>query len=214
MLISELEFGSFLAYCPDKNTQSEKIKESKNIMLFLKKDQIIEDHPMSEIIAERVKNNLSTLPFKEFFGKDVALIPVPKSSLMKTDSLWVSDRLASALANKGLGIHFPCLERIRPVPKSAYSKSENRPKATDHFNSIRCITQLQHPSEMLLIDDVITRGATMLGCASVLKQRFPNTVIRGFAAIRTISNPSGFTSLQTPCIGKITLKAQDTIRRP
>ena len=164
MLVSELEFGSFLAYCSDKSTQSEKIKESKNVMLNLKKEQSTGNPPriMSQVIAERIKQNLTQLPFKDFFGKNVALVPVPRSSLMKTDSLWVSDKIAKALANQGFGAYFPCLERIKAVTKSAYAKPDERPKAQDHFNSIKIKSLVYQPIEILLIDDPCIGKITLI----------------------------------------------------
>ena len=51
---------------------------------------------------------------------------------------------------------------------------------------------LSNPDEIILIDDVITRGATLLGAANLLADDFPETPIRAFVAMRTISNPDEF----------------------
>lgn len=46
---------------------------------------------------------------------------------------------------------------------------------------------LFEPDEILLVDDVVTRGATLLGAANKLVDAYPNARISTFAAIRTIN---------------------------
>jgi phosphoribosylpyrophosphate synthetase len=43
---------------------------------------------------------------------------------------------------------------------------------------------LSEPSNILLVDDIITRGATLLGAASRLAEAFPKAEIRAFAVMR------------------------------
>lgn len=170
---------------------------------------------MSAYVAERIKEKINDLPFKDYFGSDASLVPVPKSSLMKENSLWVPQKIANSLANLKLGSCYPCLERIQKVPKSAFSKSTERPKAIDHYNSIKVKSLLPMPQKIILVDDVITRGATLLGCASKLRDVFPNVPIKGFVVLRTISNPDEYKLPEEPCIGKIILlKDKSTYRTP
>ncbi|MDQ3902584.1 MAG: hypothetical protein M3247_02875 [Thermoproteota archaeon] len=70
------------------------------------------------------------------------------------------------------------------------------------------------PTEILLVDDVITRGATFFGAANRLKVAFPTSRIRAFAAMRTISRPEEFRAITDPCIGNISIFGQDTFREP
>lgn len=70
------------------------------------------------------------------------------------------------------------------------------------------------PQEILLVDDIVTRGTTMLGAASRLRDVFPGVHIRAFAAMRTITPPATFNAIYDPCKGEITLNGQDTFRRP
>jgi hypothetical protein len=218
LLLSKLEFGSLFAYCPRniEGQNNEEIKKSKNVMLNLKRDSNLGNPPrvMSEIVSEMIKTKLDNLPLKDFFGEDIYLVPIPKSHLIQKDTLWVPDRIARALSKQALGNYYPCLQRFIPVKKSSYSSSVDRPKALDHFNSIKFISQLHQPINILLIDDVITRGSTMLGCASVLRRQFPNVPIKGFAIIRTISNPIGFKTYDDPCIGEVTLSNGEAFRDP
>jgi hypothetical protein len=64
------------------------------------------------------------------------------------------------------------------------------------------------------VDDVVTRGATLLGAASRLADALPAARVRAFAAIRTISNPEEFSSITAQVIGRIEYRDGETFRRP
>jgi adenine/guanine phosphoribosyltransferase-like PRPP-binding protein len=75
---------------------------------------------------------------------------------------------------------------------------------------------LSEPSNILLVDDIITRGATLLGAASRLAEVFPGAEIRAFAVIRAISSENEFQHEYCPTVGKILFRESqgDTLRRP
>lgn len=206
MLLSHLDFGSLLAYTP--RGTSEEAKRSKNLMYDLKREKVSGNPPlaMSQRVAKYIKDKLNELPFKDFFDENTSLVPVPKSSLMKPDSLWVPLAIASAISKHGLGQVCSCLTRRTAVQKAAYSSmSKGRPKAIDHYNSIQRPTLLKNPKKIVLIDDIITQCATLLMCASILRETFPDVPIKGFAIIRTISNPDEFSKIRDSCAGDIKL---------
>jgi len=219
MRLTELEFGSLLTYTP--RGSSDKAINSRNVMLALKQEGFVEDSTgktklMSKWVAEKIQQKRQELPFTHFFQDNTVLVPIPKSSLIKQGSLWVPERIASALLEAGLGERVQKLiTRVRPVQKAATSLPENRPWPRDHFNSLRVLETLKQPDEILLVDDVVTRGATLMGAANRLLESFPEATIRAFAVMRTISNSNQFEKLNDPCIGKITLRSfGDTLRRP
>lgn len=172
---------------------------------------------MSKYIAEKVKEKIAMLPFTQFFNTNLILVPIPKSSLMKEDTMWVPQRLAKALLKNGLGIAAEeYLERVVALPKSA--TSQVKPTAIEHYNSLHVQTQktLSEPKEILLIDDIVTRGATILGAANRLKEAFPKSRIRAFAAMRTMTPPYAyFKAVYDPCKGEIETRdgGQNTIRK-
>ena len=216
MRLSQLQFGSLLSYCP--RGESGEANKSKDVMLALKSDTFVDDPPilMSQWIANTLKQNKDNLPFSSYFQSDTTLVPTPKSSLMRPNTLWVPERIAAAIVRVSLAKKvLPCLSRVAPVPKAATSLAKNRPKPADHYRTISVQKPLSQPSKIVLIDDIITRGSTFLGAANLLADVFPDTPIFAFAAIRTISNPSEFKKIYDPCTGTITLRASgDTIRRP
>jgi hypothetical protein len=111
------------------------------MMKSLKGDHYILEPPIliSDYISYVIQKRISILPFADFFKSDPMLVPIPKSSLMRPETLWVPQRLANALVRNGLGKGLnECLKRIIPLRKSATSLAWDRPKAFEHYNSKLC----------------------------------------------------------------------------
>ena len=214
MKISKVKFGSLLTYTPRGDLK--KHDESRTVMRNLKNDVVLKSgNLMSESIAQIIKQNLKKYPFSDYFNKeDIVLVPAPKSSLLKKDMLWAPQRIVSALADNNLGQSEECLIREYPLPTSSKVSALNRPKAFQHYDSMRVRKLLFEPKEIVLVDDVITRGATALGAANRLADSFPNANIRIFAVMRTISDPEKFTDIIDPCTGTVSLREENTFRRP
>lgn len=220
MRLAQLEFSALLSYTPRGN--SPKIRHARDFMIALKNERFVEDPAyaqgilMSKWVAQTIQRNRATLPFTSFFQPNTILVPTPKSSLMQPDTLWVPERIATALARMGFGnMVFPCLVRVKPVPKAASSEPQERPIPAEHYESMGIRGHLLKPDEIVLVDDIVTRGATLLGAANRLADVFPQSRIRAFAAMRTISNPDEFNELIDPCVGTIELRESgDTLRRP
>ena len=148
---------------------------------------------MSQWIVKTIYNNLATTDFASFLGSETILIPTPKSSLMQRDTLWVPHWIAKALVNFGLGKEvLSCLVRHTLVQKAAQSPTYKRPTLINHYKTLGVKTGFFPPNEILLIDDIVTHGSTLLEAANRLADALPNTSFRAFAAIRTISNPDKF----------------------
>ena len=220
MRLTKLDYGALLTYTP--RGHSVKIQDAKEFMIALKNERFVEDPQngklvlMSEWIAKTIQRNITTLPLASFFQPKTILVPTPKSSLMRPDTLWVPERIASALTKMGFGNKvISCLTRTKSVPKAASSLAKDRPKAIDHYKSMNVTRILSNPDEIILVDDVITRGATLLGAANLLANAFPETPIRAFAAMRTISNTNEFNELYDPRVGIIELQNNgETLRKP
>lgn len=219
MHLTRLEFGSLLSYTP--RGSSDEIQKARDVMLTIKSDGFIDQPPiqMSHWIGSTIQKNVKSLPFASFFDQETSLVPVPRSSLMKPDTLWVPDRIASALVEKRLGKEVvQCLVRETPVPKAAWSDSSQRPTPSRHFETIAVQGSIEDPppQKLVLVDDIVTRGATLLGSANRLLEAFPKARVRAFAAMRTISVPSEFVNLYDPQSGTIEYRAwiDDTLRRP
>lgn len=164
MRLSEIEFGSLLTYSPRGNSNAQSL--SRTARTILKNDGFLKsgsnDILMSDYIADRISTNLRRLPFADYFNVNPILVPTPNSSLNRSGTLWVSQRLATALFRRGLGSRVAeCLNRVTPLRKSATSLAADRPKAREHYDSMEVTRMLDEPTEILLIDDIVTRGATL-----------------------------------------------------
>ena len=118
MNLTQLEFGALNLHPSRGNTP--KSIQSKDVMIALKRDQFVNTPPIlvSDWIAKRVQDKITELPFGQFFRSNIILVPVPKSSLMKPNTLWVPERIATALVALGLGKKVEsCLIRTKPIPR-------------------------------------------------------------------------------------------------
>ncbi len=146
----------------------------------------------------------------------VILVPVPGSSPVQ-GMPWVAERLAWCLKEVGLAAAvWPVLRRRHAVRKSAFAPAGERPSVLEHYASFaierarfdRC------PARLTLVDDVITRGRTLLAAAGRLRQAFPGAQIRAFALLRTLARDEKLCSLLDPCEGEVRWTSGDARRVP
>ena len=225
MRITLLDYGSLLSYVPRGESADPGLYDEGGENPRSGSDPVAVDggralrrHQRRGATGGSGRDAIGGLPFASFFRDDPVLVPLPSSSLMQRDSLWVPERISTALVKVGLGKEStPLLVRETPVPKAAWSKSSERPKAKDHIGSMSVQKRIpEPPAQILLVDDIITRGATALGAANKLAEAFPLAQIRAFAAMRTISDPFKFQSLFNPVIGTVQYSpnTEGTVRKP
>ncbi|MCH7940606.1 MAG: hypothetical protein IH842_01355 [Thaumarchaeota archaeon] len=214
MLLSQIKFGSFLSYSPRGSLELQ--SHSRTVRSNLKNDVPLDSGKLMSItVAEQIKRDLDQLPFADLFQVNPILIPTPSSSLTRVDTLWVPHCIATALVGQGLGRSVEtCLQRVTPLQKASTSRPENRPKPIEHYDSMVVQTTIHEHNEILLVDDIITRGSTLLGAASKLVDTFPNAHINAFAVMRTVSTPQNFERIIDPREGTITLVGENTFRDP
>ncbi len=117
-------------------------------------------------------------------------------------------------AGLGREVH-TCLERIKPLRKSATSSPEHRPSAREHYDSMRVTDLPLVHGNVIVVDDVVTRGATPLAAVSRIQELVPGARVRAFAIVRTISEPERFRGMFDPCSGRIALREDGSAtRRP
>jgi len=207
MKISQVEFCSLFSYCPHSTTVE--AEHARNYTYALKNDRSptqIDPFLMPEYIADKLQQIITVYPFNMLFKHNTILVPVPGHSLMKENSLWVPKRIATVLESRGWGRVFPYLYRCEPSRQSSKCLPQDRPDPQEHYDSIAIRERdLSEPEEILLIDDVIAQGATVMGCANRLNDLFPKCNIRAFAAVRVISQPDSFKKFYAPYMGVVAL---------
>jgi hypothetical protein len=153
--------------------------------------------------------------FSEFFREHTLLVPVPQCLLPTVPSLWVARRLAYTLQEAGLGQDvWSGLRRITSVEKSSYAWRWQRPTVQQHYQSFAVIPSPRAPSDIVLIDDVITKGRTAVAAAIRLHEAFPAATIRVFALVRTMGLVMDVSRLFDPCEGSIHWNGKDVQREP
>ena len=203
MNITRLSYASYMSYTP--RPQDDPQRESKAAMHRLKDDLQWpgEDCVTTMHIARSMARSMPDAIGGFFDGKPV-LVPVPRSSLAKSGRLWVPHNMAKALVKCGLGGEVvPCLVRRQEVRKSAWSRPEDRPTAAMHYDTMGVET-ISSPGKVLIVGDVVTRGATLMGAANRLRSEMPSAEIAAFAAMRVVW-PNQFRQLVDPKSGAISL---------
>lgn len=181
-----IEFGSLLKYWPPSRRTDEVGALSRRVCYGLKGSK--------PVVVRRVVDALSLrrgrgeLPFGAYFDPDVTLVPAPRSKPQRGDALWPTRVLCERVRMAGLGADVvPYLRRTERVAESKSSSGADRPGLDTHLRSIEVEESILPPNRITVVDDVVTRGATLLACKILLEDAFPGCEVNAFAFVRTVS---------------------------
>lgn len=208
---SELRFGSLLVYAPQGTTPLS--IRSREVVRHVKNGRA----NYLARIGSRFEESWQSGRFVDLLGPDILLVPAPRSSPDIEDMNWPALRISRELEARELCAAVACLlERHTPVAKSALaSRGAERPSPEQHAASIRCrSTPMFPPSRITIVDDVVTRGSTLLACAWVLAERFPRAAIGALAVVRTMSGVEIESILEPLDTGTIRLLGSMSRRDP
>lgn len=206
-LLSSLPFASLLIYSP--RGQSEISQRSRRVRDALKAARL-------DLLERSVQELRELGGFDPFLGPDVVLVPAPRSAPIKDQStLWPAQRISARLAAGQFGKEvLPCLVRTVAVPKSAFAPAGERPDARRHFETMAVERSLLRPRRITVVDDIVTKGATLLAAASRIQEAFPEAEVRAFALLRTMGLVEEIDKIVDPCTGTITLVRGEVVRAP
>lgn len=197
-LLSEVPFGSYLVYSP-KGT-SEVSRRSRELRDAVKVGRAA----TLRNIAEHVAKNFENSGLAAILGRDVTLVPCPRSSPLVEGALWPGKLMAEELVRVGLGRQvIISLERVEAVPKSAFAARGSRPNALKHYETIRATADLAATGRLTVVDDFLTKGNTLLGAATRLSEVYPRAKVAVFAPVRTKGLQPEVEVLVEPCVGRI-----------
>lgn len=133
------------------------------------------------------------------FFDDALLVPVPSSRKKAPHEPfhWAPRRICEVLVSRGLGVAVdPCVIRAEGIRSSKHSKPEDRPTIDEHVATMALDGEplLVPPARVILVDDLITRGTTMLAALEIARERFADVPIAGFAVGATLLGQTPFTS--------------------
>jgi hypothetical protein len=206
-LLPELEYAAFLVYSP-RGTTGPSIA-SRGLTYKIKQDQGTVIHDAVRILAGRIADPL----LRSFLGPEVILVPAPRSTLLVKGALWPARRVCEELARAGLGADTrTLLRRVEAVPKAATAVRGERPSASKHLATLAVGPSLLPASAITIVDDVITKGATLLACASALRPVYPDARIRAFALVQTLGLVPEVEAPISPHSGRIVRRGDDAWR--
>ena len=210
--VAPLAFAACYAYAPAGETSG--CRGSRALALRLKRADPL---GLAELSVEVWRQVRGGGRFAAFFRADTVLVPVPGSAA-EPGARWVGQQLAGCLSELGLGQSVQSLLRRRhAVRKSATSPAGLRPTVMDHYASfaVRCVrTGCGPPSRLVLVDDVITRGRTLLAGAARLREAFPRAEILAFALLRTLAPGEAVRANPDPREGLVWWARGDARRSP
>ena len=210
-MIRRLCFASCYVYSPAGTGQVSRHSRLLRCLLKAADARFIEKYAFR--VHQQVVGGSAAL--RGYFGNDDILVPVPGSALASANRAWGAAQLADALVCEGLGsAAWRGLQRVISVPKSAYALTGARPSIDRHYDSFGLATPPCQPRSIMLIDDIVTKGRTLLAAAVRLHEAFPGAHIKAFALMRTLGRVSDVNCLLEPCRGEIRWRSGEAIRRP
>jgi len=143
----------------------------------------------SELVVRRMQENLGRDSPVRLFFDEALLVPAPRSAPLVRGAVWPAARIAEAMIPQGFGhTVVRLLERVAAVTTSHTAAGRERPWPDTHRKTLAVGRDLpvDFAGRLIVVDDVITRGSTLLGCAQVLKAAYPDAEVGSFAAFRTL----------------------------
>jgi hypothetical protein len=176
------------------------------------------DEAIVDFLSNRVEQAFVEYPplSSLFTGERIVLVPVPRASPMKSPSsswpaLWICKKiLEHVISNMHVTPRLAVLlKRTSPVPPARTGKSdERRPSKqyetmeVDQSQLERHFHKIKAGDVVVLVDDIVTSGSTIMASAWHVKSCLPSVEVRAFTLFRTvqISTPD---VLFEPVVGTI-----------
>ena len=172
------------------------------------------DRKAASWVVARVLRLAQSPPLNGIFAADSVLVPVPSHAPHRKGSVWSTRALTRWMVARGLGgSDKTVLKWWTVVTRSATAASDQRPTAVNHLQSTCLSSPLVPPHRIVLVDDAVTTGATILAGVSAISGAMADLRVCGLAFSRTV--PSGGIGLPMEAIWETARLQPDgrTVRR-
>jgi hypothetical protein len=209
-LLSEIAYGSLLAYSP--RGSSEISTSSQRVCYNVKNGDPTTLARAIQLLQEHFARGE---PLSKFLGLDVTLVPMPRSAPLVAGGLWPAEKIAQEMLAANLaGRLVPALARATAVPKSSRAQPGGRPGVSQHYESLIAQPMVGAGNNIVIVDDVVTKGSTALAAGTRLAEVFPQATVRLFALVRTKGLVPEVDRILEPTIGTIQLFFDAGNRQP
>lgn len=193
-LFSDVQYASYLIY-PARPTvgriRTPAEDKAKALVLAIKQlrvDPRFEPPDIAEWAVARMAAQRPTNVLHDFFGRGSAhVIAAPGAGFTLKHSASAPVALCFALVKYDLAAKMlPRIIRTAPVPKSAYAAPGARPPLRTHFDTMSVPDRaLDANDDIIVVDDVVTKGTTLLAAVARVREAYPQARVRAFAIART-----------------------------
>ena len=208
--IRPLRFGSCYGYSPGGASAAS--RRSRQYCSLLKG----QDPGFLANCAKRVAREVAAGGvLAGLFSCRPVLVPVPSSQPTAAGQVTAAASLAAALLDHGLGSAlWAGLWRRHPVRCSSRATPGCRPSVDEHYGSMHLDGVPPDAARLLLVDDLVTKGRTLLAASMHLAASGPQAEVEAFALMRTTSLVQDIGSILDPCAGLISWVRGDARRYP
>lgn len=218
---SDVEFASFLVYPQSgQRPRTDTERKAKNLIINMKQlrvSPLLTPPDVLDFIFTKLEAEMQLTPaLRDYLSRPgVGVIAAPGSGLTRPFSVSCPPAIAKNMVLSGLATRvLPPVHRMTPVPKAAFAAAADRPTAQQHYDSMGLPNvDMNAPTEILVVDDVVTRGATLLAAVTWVRAAYPRAQVRAFAMARTGQVRKNH--IADPVVGRIEYRDDgSTVRRP
>jgi hypothetical protein len=175
-----LKFLTLFRYQPRNDGDSLIVKQSRQF-----KDNV-KTWSITNSALQRIQEVIKAQELDAFFEGEITLVPIPSSSLIKEGTLRPPLEICNLLYKVRPNLEIiDCLKREKAIRKSSLGfKKRDRASVQEHLNSISLSDIFITTNKILLVDDVLTTGTTVISCAKIIKDRYPDSEIAIFSFLR------------------------------
>jgi len=111
--------------------------------------------------------------YGDLFGPNVILIPVPRSVLSSCERSWAAGRFLLRFCTRvSLRLSGPDYDASARCASRPQPPCVARPTVVEHYNSFLVDSSLRTSGRIVLVDDIVTRGRTLLAASMRVREHF------------------------------------------